>query len=198
MSPESTTAENPPVEDLPAEPEAAGENAVAGPSRRKKMLIILGIAVVAGIVVGAGGALLISWAKPASQEKVAAIPQAPQPDPRQQTLIEELKTKNAQLENRLKEQPVSQVAPVEQPTPADAVAPRDEAEALKILREKNEKLEEQLLKAREKAARVSARPAKRSKGAAEKIAEDCTIPDGENKLSDKLKNCIEDFNSATR
>lgn len=191
MSEESPTVENPPGQDLPAEPEASGENTVVRFSRRKKMFIILIIAVLGGIAVGVSAVLLISWSKSSQQEKLVAP--APQSDPRQQALIEELKTQNEQLENRLKEQQASQVAPVEQVTPPNP-APRDETEELKALREKSEKLEAQLIKAREKAAR----PVKRGKGAPEKVTEECSVPDGENKLSDKLKDCIEGFNSATR
>lgn len=193
MSEESSTAENPPSQDGPAaELEVPEEKAVARFSRRKKMLIILIIAVLGGVAVGVGGSLLISWTKSTPQEKL--VTPAPQPDPRQQALIEELKAQKEQLEIRLKEQRAPQAAPVEQATPPILLAPHDETEELKALREKSEKLEAQLIKAREKAAR----PAKRGKGAPEKVTEECTVPDSENKLSDKLKDCIEGFNSTTR
>jgi hypothetical protein len=192
MSEESTPAENPPGQDLPAGPDVPGEISPAGFSRRKKMLIILAMAVLAGIAVGVGGAMLISWAKSKPPEIPAAA--APQPDLRQQALIEELKAKNVALENRLKE-PAAPPAPQDAPTLP--TAPSEESEALKTLREKNEKLEAQLTKAQEKAARLAERQGKRGKGKPEKVTEDCTVPDGENKLGDKLKDCIEGFNSAT-
>jgi hypothetical protein len=144
-------------------------------SRRRKMLIILGIAVLGGVILGASSAVLLSYLKPGPREPANAHIA----DHRQDALIEELKTKNQQLETRIKQ--------------SDHAAPHGD-------NEQTNKPEE-AFKPPQPATQVRneiAPPVVHGKFSGTKVAEDCTVTDKTEKLGEKLKSCIEGFNSATR
>lgn len=201
MTEEPVTAEAQPTDDLPPGTGEAGEASEAATpqraGRRNKMLIILGVAVLGGTIVGVAGTLLISSLKP--NPTLPSSAPAPRQDRQQEILIQELKAKNRALETQAK-QAVQVPSPQVQTKQPEHVASRDDSEQLKELRAKNEKLEEQLKLSQKvaPAARYEAPPVLRGKASGEKIAEDCTITDKTEKLGEKLKSCVEGFNSATR
>lgn len=135
--------------------------------KQKKLLVVLGATALGGALFGIGIMALIAYMKPAAEERHAP-PVAAAPDPRQEALVEELNTLKAQNEKLEEQLKLSQVAPVSAP---DAVSPPAPVPA-PILRN---------------------RPA----DAREKVTADCTVPDKTGKLSEKLKSCIEDFNTST-
>lgn len=194
---EDSAANAEPAEGLPPEDGAFDDSADAGalkPSgRRKKMLIILGVAVVGGIILGASFTLLISALKPASREQPKIPAPAPVRDPSQDPLVRDLQAKNQQLEAQVKQQRDVQVKP------AEYAGPRDDSEQIKELKAKNEKLEEQLKLSRQAAPLLpSTRSFVHGKPSNAKVAEDCTITDKTEQLGEKLKSCVEGFNKATR
>ncbi len=196
---EDSAANAEPAESLPLEDGVPGDHPGEGDakpnSRRKKMLIILGVVLLGGIVLGIGFTLLISSLKPSPQEQPKAPAPPPVRDPHQERLIRDLQEKNRQLEAQAKQRQEVQVKP------AEHSVPRDDSAQLKALKEKNEKLEEQLRLSRQAAPAPSpSRPAPAfgKSGPTGKVAEDCTITDKTEQLGDRLKSCVEDFNNATR
>jgi len=185
------------AEDLTPEAGALDEQIEEGTlkphGRRKKMLIILGVAVVGGIILGISFTLLLSALKPTPQEQVKTSAPAPVRDPHQESLIRDLQARNQQLEAQAKQQSVVQTKP------AEYSAPRDDNELIKELKAKNEKLEEQLRLSHQTAPSL---PPPRSfahgKPSNAKVTEDCTISDQTVPLGEKLKSCVEDFNRITR
>lgn len=169
------------------------EGAPKSNGRRKKMLIILGVAVVGGIILGISFTLLLSALQPTPKDQVKVS--APVPtlvrDPQQESLIRDLQAKNRLLEEQAKQQSSVQAKP------AEYSAPRDDNEQIIKLKEKNEKLEEQLRRSRQ-AAPSPVRSFAHGKPSNAKVAEDCTITDQTVPLGEKLKSCVEDFNRITR
>lgn len=161
--------------------------------RRKKMLIILGVAVVGGIILGISFTLLLSALQPTPRDQIKVSAPAPAlvRDPHQESLIRDLQAKNRLLEEQARQQSIVQTKP------AEYSAPRDDNEQIKELKEKNEKLEEQLRLSRQ-AAPPPVRSFAHGKPSNAKVAEDCTITDQTVPLGEKLKSCVEDFNRATR
>lgn len=161
--------------------------------RRKKMLIILGVAVAGGIILGVSFTLLLSSLQPTPKDQVKISAPAPAPvrDPLQESLIRDLQAKNRLLEEQARQQSIVQTKP------AEYSAPRDDSAQIKELKEKNEKLEEQLRLSRQ-AAPPPVRSFAHGKPSNAKVAEDCTITDQTVPLGEKLKSCVEDFNRTTR
>ena len=149
--------------------------------KQKKLLAVLGAAALGGVLLGVGGMVLTAYLQPAAKEPHALpVIAAPTPDPKQGALVtelQELKAKNEKLEEQLKQSsqtaPISALALDAAPLPA-SIPPSVPAPAPTILH---------------------GRSAGKDK---EKITADCTVPDSEKKISDKLKSCIEDFNANTR
>lgn len=184
--------ELPPEDGAPGDP--ADEGAAKPNSRRKKMLIILGVVLLGGITLGVGFTLLISALKPSPQESAKAPAPVTVRDPLQERLIHDLQEKNRQLEAQAKQRQELQAKPAEHPVP------RDDSAQIKELKEKNERLEEQLKLSRQAVPAVSPPrpPAFGKPGSTGKVAEDCTITDKTEQLGDRLKSCVEGFNNATR
>jgi len=201
MTEEPVIAEALPTDGLPPGADEAGEASEAAATRslgrRNKMLIILGVAVLGGTIIGVASTLLISSLKP--NPTLPSSAPAPRQDRQQEILIQELKAKNQALETQAKQ--VLHIPPSEAQTKQpEHAAPHDDSEQLKELKAKNEKLEEQL-KLSQKAVpplRNEAPPVLHGKASGAKVAEDCTITDKTEKLGERLKSCVEGFNSATR
>ena len=169
MATSPSSADSPPT--TPNEPD---ETTAEARFKQKKLLVVLGATALGGALLGIAGMALIAYMKPAAEEHPAPpVIVAPAPDPKQEALVEELnalKTKNEKLEEQLK---LSQsIAPVSAP---DAVSfPTPVPAPDPIIRHN------------------------RSADAREKVTADCTVPDKTSKLSEKLKSCIEDFNTSTK
>ena len=142
--------------------------------REKKLPLVLSTAALGGVILGVSAMVLIKYLQPAPKE--VPTPPAivtPEPDPKQEALaneVAELKAKNEKLEEELH---VSQAAMQDTLLPHADVTPP-----------------------------VPAPPVIHGHSAGakskEKVTADCTVPDQTEKLSDKLKSCIEGFNASTK
>lgn len=152
--------------------------------RNRKLLLILGVAVLGGTFVGVGGTMVISSIykeKPqpvivSAPPPVEQHPEAPAPDPKQEALIKVLKEEKERLEAQLKQQmaaPRLDPPKVEEASKVDAASPPPPPPPKVIYRTVNAK----------------DKP---------KVSEDCTISEKADGLGERLKNCINDFNNATR
>jgi len=201
MTEEPVTVDALPTDGLPPETGEVEETSDAAATqsigRRNKMLIILGVAVLGGTILGVASTLLISSLKP--NPTLPSSAPAPRQDRQQDALIQELKAKNQALETQAR-QALQVPAPETQTKQPQHAAPYDDSAQLKELKAKNEKLEEQLKLSQKgvPTARYEAPPVLRGKASGEKIAEDCTITDKTEKLGEKLKSCVDGFNSSTR
>lgn len=193
-------AESPPSADSPADSlsetvsmptpdqdETPGENGMKSHFRQKKLLVVLGTTALAGMLLGVGGMTLIAYLQPTAKENQAPPSvRAPVPDAKQAALVEELKelkAKNEKLEEQMKlpAQPTPASAPDAVSLPAQdavsAIAPVAAPMPAPTIIYRN-------------------RPTRAGRGK-EKVTEDCTVPDKDEKLGDKLKSCIEGFNAST-
>lgn len=195
MTEESATTDALPADGSPPGVDEGGSeesDAAASTSRRKKMLVILGVAVLGGTILGVASTLMISSLKPGSAPQ--ASPPAPRQDRQQDALIQELRAKNQALEAQARQAVQVRPPEVHLKQPEHAV-PRDDSEQVKELKAKNEKLEEQLRLSQQVAPLP---PVRHGKVSSAKVAEDCTITDKTEKLGEKLKSCVDGFNSTTR
>ncbi len=204
MTDEPVTADALPADGLLPETDDVAEGsqdsekaAIRSLGRRAKMMIILGVVAVGGTVLGVAGTLLIASLK--SDPATHTSAPAPRHDTQQDALIQELRAKNQALETQVKQTEHAPPAAVQAKQPEFA-ATHDDSEQIKELKAKNEKLEEQLKISQQAAppVRSEAPPPLRGKAAGAKVAEDCTITDKTEKLGERLKSCVEGFNSATR
>lgn len=190
-------AEPSPSADPPStdQPETAGaevgtpdEGAVESRFKQKKLLVVLGATAFAGLLLGVGSMLLLNYLQPASPEHRAPPPvTAPVPDRQREVLADELKelrAKNEKLEEQLKlaaqpapvSAPAHDAAPLPTPTAAPEMAPVAEPVPSRPI-------------SHHRSTRASRQ---------EKVTADCTVPDKDARLGEKLKSCIEDFNASTR
>lgn len=169
-------SDNPPRVSTPEQGDEPGEEFPPPRAKfNKKMLVVMLAALIGGALLGVGVVMgLLSFMQPAPQE------------PHSTPSIAEQHAEPSHAE----------------PTHAEPtqdhkqVALKTELEEIKA---KNEKLEEQLKQLSQTAPAAPAPTiihSKRSAGKT-KIAADCTVPVKGEKLSDRLKSCIEDFNSST-
>lgn len=182
---EETPAAAPETPETPPELEGeAAELAVRPNGRNKKLMFILGVAALGGTILGVGGTVTVSSLfreKPAAATPEAAPPpqvvhhvEEPKTDPRQETLIKELKEQNQRLENQLKVQ---------------ADASREAAAKHDAPPKPETKVEPPPPKVIYRTVKSNEKP---------KVAEDCTISDKTDGLGERLKTCIDDFNKAVR
>jgi hypothetical protein len=154
---------------------APDENSFKSRFRRNKLLVVLSAAALGGVILGVGGMTVIAYLQPAAKEypPPPTITAPPVPDAKHEALVEELnelKTKNEKLEEQLKQvPPAPEVAPL--PAPATVSEP----------------------------APIPIPVIVRSHSASDKdkVTADCTVPDKDQKLGEKLKSCIEGFNAST-
>lgn len=160
-----------------ADTPAPDESKIKSRFRQKKLLVVLGTAALGGMLLGVAGMTLIAYLQPAAKEHPAPpVIVAPEPDPKQEALVEELKelkAKNEKLEEQLRLLPPVVPASAHDPVPLPALSVPEPAPAPAVIR---------------------SRPANEK----EKVTADCTVPDKDAKLSEKLKSCIEGFNASTR
>jgi len=139
-------------------------------AKQKKLLVGLGTTALGGALLGVAGMALIAYMKPAAEEHPAPpVIVAPVPDPKQEALVEELNALKARNE-KLEEQ-LKLSPPVASVSALEAVSPPAPGPVI---------------------------PHNRAADAKEKVTADCTVPDKTGKLSEKLKSCIENFNTDTR
>lgn len=187
-----TLLNNPPeTADVPApdEDEAPGENGIKTRFRQKKLLVVLGTTTLGGVLLGVGGMTLIAYLQPTANEHQAppAIA-APARAPEQVALVEELKelkAKNEKLEEQLKLP--AQLAPASAPVHDVVSLPAQDAVSAPAP-----------VAAPAPAPTIIYRNRATRAGSKEKVAEDCTVPDKDEKLGEKIKSCIESFNASTR
>jgi hypothetical protein len=173
----------------PDQDEALGASGIKSRFRQQKLLVVLGTTTLGGVLLGVGGMTLIAYLQPTAKEHQAppAII-APARAPEQTALVEELKelkAKNEKLEEQLKLP--AQLAPTSAPM-HDAVAlpAQDAVSAVAPVA------------APAPVPTVIYRNRPTRAGGKEKVTEDCTVPDKDEKLGEKLKACIEGFNTSTR
>lgn len=170
-------------------PEHGGEPGdESAPPRAKfnfKMLAVMAVAIIGGALLGGGAVMgLLSFLQPAPHEPSSA------------PVIAEKHAEPTHAEPAHADTPHADPTHTEPAQDPKQVALKTELEEFKA---KNEKLEEQLKQLSQTAPAAPAPTiihSKRSAGKT-KIAADCTVPVKGEKLSDKLKSCIEDFNSST-
>jgi hypothetical protein len=167
------------------EPETPPEEpaVIARPEgRNRKLLLILAVAMLGGTIAGVGGTMVISSLfkeKPQTITVSAPPPvehhvEAPAPDPKQEALIKDLKEEKARLEAQLKQQADARrhetPTKVEEPPKAETAPPPPPKVIYRTVNSKDKP----------------------------KVSEDCTISEKVDGVGDRLKNCIQDFNNATR
>lgn len=139
--------------------------------KRKKLFLVLSATALGGLLLGVGGMTLIAYLHASKEAHAPTAVATPEPDAKQEALtneLAELKAKNEKLEEQLSlSQSGTQATQVSSLVHDDASLP--------------------------------VVPPIRPAGAQskEKVTADCTVPDQTEKLSEKLKSCIEGFNSST-
>ncbi|MBS4098378.1 MAG: hypothetical protein KGZ83_16265 [Sulfuricella sp.] len=182
---EEQPTELPAAEQSPAEENADVDVTAKAHGRNRKLMLILGTAMLGGTIAGVGGTIVISSLfkeKPPAVTESKLIPtpkthhaEIQVPDPKQETLINELKEQNKRLEAQLKQQALMQphegAVKNEEPAKIDAKPVPPPPRVIYRTVKANEK---------------------------PKVAEDCEITDKTEGLDERLKNCIDNFNKSTR